>query len=107
MLEIKAISKDENWGEDDNDFYIQFQVYVGVPNIKFSSNLLTFDVVSPTRLSEILETSIIEVGHGYLIMNDFNINTINATIKGIMKNCKSNDYDTYLEKLSKYFRLQD
>ncbi|CUB33658.1 Imm8 family immunity protein [Bacillus spizizenii] len=107
MLEIKALTKDyENWGEDADDFYVSFELDVGLHDIPGASDLFTFNVLSPKRLDKILESTEIELGHGYFIMRDFNIKTVNSTVETIMNKCKDDDYDKYVNNLSQYFKLQ-
>jgi hypothetical protein len=105
MLEMKALRKDyENWGDDPDDFYVSFELYVGEHDIPGFSDCFTFIIVSPKRLSRMLESTEIEIGHGYFIMKDFNLKTINTTIENIMKKCKDEDYEKYINNLSQYFK---
>jgi hypothetical protein len=100
MLEIKALTKDyENWGEDSDDFYVSFELDVGQQDIQGASDLFTFNVISPKRLERMLESTEIEIGHGYFIMKDFNIKTINATVEKIMNKCKDEDYEQNIKNL--------
>ncbi|MFN2746467.1 MULTISPECIES: Imm8 family immunity protein [unclassified Bacillus (in: firmicutes)] len=107
MLELKALTKDyENWGHDPDDFYVSFELDVGEQDIPGASDLFIFHLISPKRLNKILESTEIELGHGYLIMNDFNMKTISTTVENIMNKCKDEDYDKYINNLSQYFKWQ-
>jgi Immunity protein 8 len=106
MLEIKSIVKDlENWGEETDDFFVSFEVDVGEHDIPAASDMLSFSVISPKRLDKMLDNTQLEIGHGYLLMKDYNLQGINATLDNIMNTCKDEDYDVYLNNLAKYFKL--
>ncbi|MFB1097428.1 Imm8 family immunity protein [Terribacillus sp. JSM ZJ617] len=108
MLEIKSIVKDiEDWGEDADDFIVSFEIDVGEQDIPAASDMLTFSVISPKRLNKVLDKIDIEIGHGYLLMKDFNIRNVQLSLDNIMNKCKDEDYDIYLNNLSRYFKLHD
>ncbi|SDC37853.1 Immunity protein 8 [Terribacillus halophilus] len=108
MLEIKSIVKDiEDWGEDADDFIVSFEIDVGEQDIPAASDMLTFSVISPKRLSKVLDKVDIEIGHGYLLMKDFNIRNMQLYLENIMNKCKDEDYDIYLNNLARYFKLHD
>lgn len=108
MLEIKSIVKDiEDWGEDTDDFIVSFEIDVGEQDIPAASDMLTFSVISPKRLNKVLDKVDIEIGHGYLLMKDFNIRNVQLSLDNIMNKCKDDDYDIYLNNLSRYFKLHD
>ncbi|MFP7476973.1 Imm8 family immunity protein [Terribacillus saccharophilus] len=108
MLEIKSIVKDiEDWGEDTDDFFVSFEIDVGEQDIPAASDMLTFSVISPKRLNKVLDKIDIEIGHGYLLMKDFNIRNVQLSLDNIMNKCKDEDYDIYLNNLSRYFKLHD
>lgn len=108
MLEIKSIVKDiEDWGEDADDFIVSFEIDVGERDISAASDMLTFSVISPKRLNKVLDKIDIEIGHGYLLMKDFNIRNVQLSLDNIMNKCKDEDYDIYLNNLSRYFKLHD
>lgn len=107
MLIIKVLTRDfEDWGEDVDDFYVCFQVGIGCKDILGSGDMFTFEVVSPKRLGRIIQDSNIEIGRGYLIMNDFNIKHIESTVNHIISKCQNADYDLAMKELSKYFRWE-
>jgi Immunity protein 8 len=106
MLEIKSIVKDvENWGEETDDFFVSFEMDVGEHDIPDASNMLSFSVISPKRLDKMLDNTQLEIGHGYLLMKDYNVQDINRTLDNIMNTCKDEDYDVYLNNLARYFKL--
>lgn len=105
MIELKALTIiSEDWGDVYTDFCIYFQLDVGPKDILHASNVFSFDVVSPKRLEKITEKTNIEIGRGYLIMSDYNLNTVTATVERIINKCCVDDFEVSLEKLSKYFR---
>jgi len=87
-------------------FCISFQVDIGCEDILGSADMFTFDVVSPTRLEKIVEDTNIEIGRGYLIMNDFNVNYIESMVNNIISKCKNEEYDIAMNAISKYFRWE-
>ncbi|WP_028401810.1 Imm8 family immunity protein [Ectobacillus panaciterrae] len=105
MIEIKALTKGyENWGEDIDDFYISYELDIGPSDSKYPSDLFNFDVVSPKRLNRILEHTQIEIGRGYLIMNDFNTHTVTTTVNRLVNTCRGKDLEQSIQMLSQYFR---
>jgi hypothetical protein len=72
----------EDWGGL-NDFYIIFQVNSESLNNGISP-VFYFEVVSPERLELIVNESNIEIGRGYIIMNDFDINHLEKNVKDII-----------------------
>ncbi|MGF9910334.1 Imm8 family immunity protein [Brevibacillus porteri] len=107
MLVVKSLIQSyEDWGTDLDDFYISFEVDIGCKDIIGSADMFTFEVVSPKRLSKIVSDSNIEIGRGYLIMNDFNINQVQQVVNNIVKKCQNEDYNLAMKDISKYFRWQ-
>lgn len=107
MLTIKALTRDfEDWGEDADDFYVCFQVDIGYKDILGAGDMFTFEVVSPKRLEKIIKDSNIEIGRGYLIMNDFDMRYIESTVNNIVSKCQNPDYELAMKGISKYFRWE-
>jgi len=94
----------EEWKEPD-DFYLLFQACIG-PKDANGSEVFSFEVVSPKRLERIISKSRIEVGRGYLIMNDFDINLVETTVNRLIKISQNNDIDKLINNLSKFFRWE-
>lgn len=104
-MQLQALTKVfENWGAEIDDFLISYQLDVGPDEVDHASDLFTFDVVSPKRLNKILITSEVEIGRGYLIMNDFDENKVMTTVKRLIRSSYSSDFELSLVSLSRYFR---
>ncbi len=107
MLERKAFTiVYEDWGDEINDFYISFQVDIGPRDIIGASDMFSFNVVSTTRLRKIIEYTELEVGRGYLIMNEYNLARIQETVDRIIKKCEVDDILESMKNLSRYFRWE-
>lgn len=107
MLIIKALTKIfEDWGKDENNFFVSYQVDIGLEEIKYSSDMFSFDVVSPERLYWILKSQKVKFGHGILVMNSFNQIEIEKKIEGLVEACQSlKEQDAYIS-ISKYLRWE-
>lgn len=107
MLIIKALTKVfENWGEDEKDFFVSYQVDIGLEEIEHSSDMFTFDVISPERLNGILQSEHIKFGHGIIIMNDFNQSEIVKKISNVLAACQSYDEHNAYKSIAKYLRWE-
>lgn len=105
MLELKALTiANEDWGDDESDFSIFLQIDIGETTIDTPSDLFTINVVSPKRLGKILQENDIEIGYGYFIMHDFNINIIKEKIQRLINISHDNSHEKMIFNLSKYFR---
>jgi len=104
-LTLKALTKFyEDWKAPD-DFYISFHADIGPKNID-GSDLFTFDVASPKRLESIISKRNIELGHGYLIMNDFDLQLVIKTVNNLIKSSQNKDIEKSLNYLAKYFEWE-
>lgn len=100
--EIVAINiVSETWGEDIDDFYIQVQADIGPKGDK-GSETFTFYAVSPKRLQGLLEDKQVRVGRGLLIMNDFDLRVVEATIERLLDNCKRENWDAVAAAICRY-----
>ncbi|MNC39710.1 hypothetical protein D3C75_883800 [compost metagenome] len=107
MLVIKALTQVyEDWGEDVDDFFITFQVDIGCKEIVGSADMFTFDVVTPKRLEKIIADSSVEIGRGYIFMNDFNVKFVESLVNTIISKCQNDDYNLAMKDISKYFRWE-
>lgn len=105
MIVVKAITNiNEDWGEEADDFFISYQVDVGLENVLGATDMFSFDVISPKRLSKMLESTYIEVGRGLLLMNDFDQNKVINTVERLVKISQEEKEEDTLSNLSKYFR---
>ena len=59
-------------------------------------------VVSPSRLSRIIETENIVIGRGLLIMSDFNIEIVKKTIEKLLQGIKGETWGDVALQVSKY-----
>lgn len=95
----------EEWDGPDN-FYIIFQVN---PECYLNTNIgkkFYFEVVSPRRLELIVNKSNIEIGRGYIIMNDFDINHLEKKVKYIISVCETKTPEGTINNLSRFFKSQ-
>ena len=100
--EIVAINAtSESWGNDLDDFYIQIQADIGPKGGK-GSETFTFYAVSPKRLQHLLDGKQIRIGRGLLIMNDYDIKLIEATIERLVDTCRKETWDEVAMNISKY-----
>ena len=105
MYDLKALTIiDEDWGDDDRDFIIYLQIDIGETITDVPAELFTINVVSPIRLNRILEINNIEIGYGYFIMQDFNINIIKDKIQRLIKISYDKSHEKTILNLSKYLR---
>lgn len=95
----------EDWQEHD-DFYILFQVGLAFATQQKGSKLFSFEVVSSKRLEKIVNKSNIELGQGYIIMNDFDISLLEEKINHIISICTANNINETINNLSKFFRYK-
>ncbi len=95
----------EDWKSPDN-FYIYFQINVEINEKEGNYELFSFIVVSPKRLEGIVTERGIEIGRGYLIMNDFDVNIVEMTVKRLINLCKTNNSEQTITNLSKFFKWE-
>ena len=107
MFTIKALTKVfENWGEDEEDFFVSYQVDIGLSEIDFGSDMFSFDVVSPKRLSSIIESLGSQFGHGFIIMNDFQQSNVHELITKLVEECRDMTEQESYQSLAKYLRWE-
>ena len=107
MLIIKALTKVfEDWGEDESDFFVSYQVDIGLSEVEFSSDMFSFDVISPKRLEGILKSDVLRFGKGMILMNDFNQKEVEKKVNELLGFCEQlNEKDAYMN-ISKYLRWE-
>ncbi|SFT03149.1 Imm8 family immunity protein [Marininema halotolerans] len=105
MLSLQLMrNMDEQWDDVDH-FHLSYDIDIGVSEDPYEYEVFQVDVVSPKRLASIVEDGRVECGRGYLIMSDFDIHKVNATIKRILTICEAESFEQSVDHLSKYFRL--
>lgn len=106
-MEIKAINiklKDYN---DDEDFFLSCEVFIGPENESYVYEVYDFNVISIKRLYEDFQDNGIMLNKGWMITKYYNESEVREKITSIIKNCTSDsDADTYLN-IGSYFRIQE
>jgi hypothetical protein len=106
-ISLGALSKlHEEWHEADN-FYIFFQLDIEFEDTKSGFELFSFEVVSPKWLEALIKENKIELGRGYIIMNDFDIKVLEDKIKHVISVCSSSTIDETIYNLSKFFKYEN
>jgi hypothetical protein len=106
-VSLGALTKlHEVWNAPDN-FYIYFQLDVEFEDSKKGYELFSFIVVSPKWLETFLHENDIELGRGYIIMKDFDINLLEKKIKHIISICTANNIYETINNISKFFRYEN
>ena len=92
----------EDWQGVDN-FYLFFQLDIEFEDNKKGYESFSFTVVSPKRLETLIPENGIEIGRGYIIMNNFDIQLIEKKIKHIIEICSCESINQTIANLSKFF----
>lgn len=92
----------EDWGGTFDDFCIYYQLDVGLEDVEGVSDMFSFEVISPVRLNNVIDG--IEIGRGYLIMQEYDQNKVEQTVKRLVEMSKEEDLEDALKNLSAYFR---
>lgn len=110
FMEIQAVNilhKDYN---DDEDFFLSCEVFIGPENKSHEYEVYSFDVISIKRLYEAFQdcdNPEIMLNKGLMITKYYDENEVKEKIKSIIKICISDsDEKTYI-KIGSYFRMQD
>lgn len=94
----------EDWGENDDDFWITVQADIAVDNR--GSEVFTFTVVSPVRLGLINRSAHVIIGRSMLITSDFDIEKVKETIGKILMGIKGESWDEIITQISRYSRSE-
>lgn len=104
MLEIKALTKMvEDWGDEPDDFYFCYHLDVGPLDISNTSDLFSFELISPKRLAKMTADGQIIVGRGHIITSDFKQGMLQESLERIILKCSSDDINKSYDNLAKYF----
>lgn len=106
-MEIKAINILQKEYDDDEDFFLSCEVFIGPENKSYEYEVYSFYVISLKRLYETFQDDGIMLNKGWMIARYYDENEIKEMIKSIIKKCISDsDEKTYLN-IGSYFRMQD
>ncbi len=102
-VRLGALTKlHEDWQAIDN-FYLFFQLDVEFEDNKKGFELFSLTVVSPKRLEALMPENGIELGRGYIIMNNFDMQLLEKKINNIIEACTRETIDKTIVNLSKFF----
>jgi hypothetical protein len=99
LKEITLISK--HVGETSEDFWALLEAEIG-PADESWSETFTFNAVSPRWLNRTLRPENVEIGHGLLIITNFNMSLLESTIKRLLKNCERMTWEEVVFSICRY-----
>lgn len=106
-MEIKAINIKQKDYNNEEDFFLSCEVFIGPENESWVYEVYDFNVISIKRLYESFQDNGIMLNKGWMIAKYYDEHEIREKINNVIKKCVSeNDKDTYL-KISSYFRMQE
>ncbi len=106
-MEIKAINIKQKDYEDEEDFFLSCEVFIGPENESYVYKVYDFNVISIKRLCDGFKDNGIMLNKGWLITKYYDESKVREKISLIIKNCTSDcDEDTYLN-IGSYFRMQE
>ena len=106
-MEIKAINIKQKNYNDEEDFFLSCEVFIGPENQSYVYEAYDFNVISIKRLYDTFEENGIMLNKGWMITKYYNEREVREKISLIIKNCISkSDEDTYL-KIGSYLRIQE
>lgn len=105
---IKALnSLQEEFGEDIDDFFFSYQVFIGPEEIDGAYEVYDFNLISIKRLAKDFSEFGIMLNRGWMITKYFDEEQVKSEINSIIKKCSNlNDEITY-NNIAKFLRRED
>ena len=106
-MEIKVMNILQKDYNDDEDFFLSCEVFIGPENKSYEYEVYSFYVISVKRLYEEFQDHGIMLNKGWMITKYYDENTMKKKIRSIINNCISDtDEKTYLN-IGSYFIMQE
>ena len=103
-MEVKTINYLKKEIDDDDDFVVSGEIYIGPENEDFVYEVFEFNVISIKRLYSSFEENAVMLSRGWMISKIYDESLIEKKIESIVSKCHSlADEENYIE-LSAYFR---
>lgn len=105
---VKALnSLQEEFGEDLEDFFFSYQVFIGPEDIVGAYQVYDFNVISIKRLAKDFSDNGIMLNRGWMISKNFDEREIKSKIESIIKKCIGEDDDVTYNNIAKFFRWEE
>ena len=99
---INIITPD--YGKGDDDFWINIQIDISEVG-KPGAEVFTANVVSPTRLTKVLENNSVLLGKGLLISKSYNAKNLKKSLDNLVKGINANTWKEFVNEFSRYFQI--
>lgn len=106
-MEIKAINIKQKDYNDEEDFFLSCEVFIGPKNESYVYEVYDFNVISIKRLYESFQDNGIMLNKGWMITKYYDENEVREKIISIIENCASDSDENAYLKIASYFRMQE
>lgn len=106
-MQIKAINIKQKDYNNEEDFFLSCEVFIGSGNENYVYEVYDFNVISIKKLYEDFEDNGIMLNKGWMIMKYYNENEIRRKINEIIKKCNSDSDENTYYNISSFFRIQE
>lgn len=106
-MEIKAFNIIQKEYDDDDDFFLSCEVFIGPQNESFVYEVYDFNVISIKRLYESFPNEGIMLNRGWMIVKYYDENEMKNKINTVIRSCTVDDDEGTYNNINSYFRRQD
>ena len=105
---IKALnSLQEEFGEDVDDFFFSYQVFIGPEQINGAYEVYDFNLVSIKRLARDFSDFGIMLNRGWMITKYFDEEQVKCEIESLIKKCFNKDDEITYNNIAMFLRREE
>ena len=105
---IKALnSLQEEFGEDIDDFFFSYQVFIGPEEIDGAYEVFDFNLISIKRLAKDFPDYGIMLNRGWMITKNFDEEEVKSEIKTLIKKCSNKDDEIIYNNIAMFLRREE
>lgn len=105
---IKALnSLQEEFGQDIDDFFFSYQVFIGPEEIYGAYEVYDFNLISIKRLARDFSDIGIMINRGWLITKYFDDKQVKSEIESLIKKCFDKDDETTYNNIAMFLRREE
>ena len=107
MITKALNSLQEEFGEDVDDFFFSYQVFIGPEEIDGAYEVYDFNLISIKRLARDFSDFGIMLNRGWMITKYFDEGQVKSEIEYLIKKCFNNDVEITYNNIAMFLRREE